>query len=51
MKCGLKLGLLELKSVIFVWFNCELYSYNLFLLYKKYDIFFELEFEESVIFD
>lgn len=42
---------MELKSIIFVWFNCKLYSYNLFFLYKKYDIFFELEFEKSIYFN
>lgn len=45
------MGLVELKSIIFVWFNCKLYSYNLFFLYKKYDIFFELEFEKSIYFN
>lgn len=51
MKCGLKSGPLESKSATFVRSNRELYSYNPFLLHKKYDISFELEFEESVTSD
>lgn len=51
MKCGLKSGPLESKSTTFARSNRELYSYNPFLLHKKYDISFELEFEESVTSD
>lgn len=51
MKCGLKSGPLESKDATFVRSNRELYSYNPFLLHKKYNISFELEFEKSIYSD
>lgn len=51
MKCGLKSEPLESKDATFVRSNRELYSYNPFLLHKKYNISFELEFEKSIYSD
>lgn len=51
MKCGLKSGPMESKGTTFVRSNRELYSYNPFLLHRKYNISFELEFEKSIYSD